>query len=181
VDRREFDLPVLARLKYLFSAAEEVQIKKYGSWARSLEMKVTPPSTERQEHFVSVCLGLNQPETDFEFLWLRLRFIIETDRQITGLEDSLVSAKADANGLRKSLFENLDKYKTELQYQQELVKKLQGKLTSYERRLGISEPPRTDVTPETGPREVCPNCCGDGGASGQCFKCGGTGWFFSHV
>ena len=25
-------------------------------------------------------------------------------------------------------------------------------------------------------KEICPVCAGDGGAAGQCYKCGGSGW-----
>ncbi len=171
----EFQLLPLDKIKHLFNGSELVQLEKYGSWAKSLEQGYTPPNTERQEHFVAVCRGINEPETDFEFLWLRYRAAIDTENRIVELEGLLSSAKGEANVLRKSLFEQIEKSKSEIMNRDALIKKLQNKLTSYERERGLIQPP---VIPETGTREICPNCCGDGGASGQCYKCGGSGWVF---
>lgn len=171
----EFQLLPLDKIKHLFNASERGQLAKYGSWAKSLEQGYTTPTTERQEHFVSVCRGINDPETDFEFLWLRYRAAIDTGNRIAELEGQLSSSKREANGLRKSLFEQIEKSKSESLNQETLIKKLQNTLTSYERRLGLTEPPKPAVTPETGTREICPNCCG---ASEQCYKCGGSGWVF---
>ena len=178
LNNHEFQMLPLDKIKHLFNASEREQLAKYGNWAKSLEQGYTNPNTERQEHFVSVCRGVNEPKTDFEFLWLRYRAAIETENRIARLEGLLSSAKHEANGLRKSLFEQIEKSKSESQNQEALIKKLQNTLTSYERKLGLIEPPKPAVTAETGTREICPNCCGDGGASGQCYKCGGSGWVF---
>ena len=178
MNNSEFKLLPLDKIKYLFNASEREQLTKYGNWAKSLEQGYVAPNTERQEHFVSVCRGINEPETDFEFLWLRYRSTIETENRIDELEDLLSFSKREANVLRKSLFEQIEKSKSASQNQEALIKKLQNTLTSYERKLGLIEPPKPVVTPETGTREICPNCGGDGGAAGQCYKCDGSGWIF---
>ncbi len=178
MNNHEFKLQPLDKIKHLFNASEREQLSKYGQWAESLEQGYALPNTERQEHFVSVCLGITEPNTNFEFLWLRYRALIETEKRIAKFEDLLFSAKNEANGLRKSLFEQIEKSKSESQSQEALIKKLQNTLTSFERKLGLIDPPGPAVTPETGTREICPNCSGDGGAAGQCYKCGGSGWVF---
>ncbi|NIC42210.1 DUF413 domain-containing protein [Aquabacterium sp. A08] len=178
MNNHEFKLLPLDKIRYLFSTSEREQLAKYGNWAKSLEHGYMAPSTERQEHFFAVCRGVSEPETSFEFLWLRYRSALATDSRIAELEGALSSAKSEANALRRSLFKHIEKSKSELQNQEELIKKLQKKLTSYEKKLGLADPPKPDVAPESGAREICPNCGGDGGASGQCYKCGGSGWVF---
>ena len=150
MNNHEFQLLPLDKIEYLFNTSERKRLAKYGNWAKSLEQGDAAPNTGRQEHFVSVCHGIDEPETDFEFLWFSYRAAIETDMQIAELIGLVSSTKHEANGLRKSLFEQI----SYSQKQEALIKKLQNTLTSYERKLGLIEPPKSAVTTETGERNL---------------------------
>ena len=151
---------------------------KYGKWAQSLDEGSTLPKSDRQEHFISVCRGLIDPETNFELLWLRYQLIIRADLRAVELENLLDVEQNQLKWLRKSLFEEVEKSKKELGRQAELIKKLQITLTEYERKLGLSSLQEPDIAENIKTRKICPNCCGDGGAAGQCYKCDGSGWVF---
>ena len=174
----EFQLYPLTKLKYYFSDAEHKQIVKYGNWAKSLDEGLVLPDSDRQDHFASVCKGLVEPETGFELLWLRYRLIVQADLRVVELENLLDEERSQAKWLRKSLFDEVEKGKIEAGRQAELIKKLQVKLIGYERKLGLS-PLREPEIPDTSKaRKICPNCGGDGGAAGQCYRCDGSGWIF---
>jgi uncharacterized protein YifE (UPF0438 family) len=172
-----FELPKLTHLKYLFSTSETERLAKYGSWALALENGSSTPKTEKQVAFIAVCKGEKDPETEFEFLWLRYRATYEADSTISRLTEELGRSQNHAEGLRRSLWEQIERSKAEVERLNSTVSQLQSKLTSYEKRLGISTAETAQTsTKEWNSREICPNCGGDGGAAGQCYKCDGTGW-----
>lgn len=63
-------------------------------------------------------------------------------------------------------------------YWRRRVAALETKVSEYEKRLGINDTPFSFFGgSETHGKGICPACGGDGGATGQCYKCDGTGWY----
>ena len=60
-------------------------LSKYGNWATALASGETAPYSDKQRHFVAVCSGEVEAETDFEFLWLRYEEYLRLERTISGL------------------------------------------------------------------------------------------------
>jgi len=51
---------------------EEIQLLlKYGAWLRSLMHGGIQPQTDKQRHFFNVCSLTLQPETEYEFVWIK--------------------------------------------------------------------------------------------------------------
>ena len=177
---KEIDFKVMPidRLKNLFSASEHSQLVKYGGWANSLETGETAPSNEKQLHFVDVCRGASEPETNFEIIWLRYRELLENEKRISELEGRISYLESETKKSRKLFFEEHEKYKMYLKEKEDVIKKLEKIIKIYEIKLGLNEKPKSEDIPDSGSRTICPNCGGDGGAAGQCYKCDGTGWVF---
>lgn len=175
----------LQRLKYqefVFTAAEVNRLQKYGAWAEALESGTIEPQGEKQIAFVAACNGKREPETDFELLWLRYRSTCKADKTIAHLVEEVAKARSEADSakselerLRKSFIERIDRSSSEVKSQKSLLTELTEKVARYEAKLGIESLRPMPSAPRTS-REICPNCGGDGGATGQCYKCDGTGW-----
>ena len=181
LDRHDTDksgLPQLSHFSYtdFFNNWELEQLAKRKKWLEMLERGDVEPTNEKQRNFVGVCRGELRPEKDYEFLWIRYRAVVREDNRVSALchkIDDLESSLAQTIALRKTIFEQIEITKN----QELLIKKLQNKLVGYEKRLGvyssITTPPKENMQ-----REICSACGGDGGISGQCYKCDGTGWFY---
>ena len=55
----------------LFDSEELEKLATYGAWMAALMHGTIKPETEAQAHFLNVCQGRAEPETDFEHLWTR--------------------------------------------------------------------------------------------------------------
>jgi uncharacterized protein YifE (UPF0438 family) len=177
----QFELQHLKHTKLALSASERNRLLRYGSWASALESGAIKPKNEKQVAFVSMCHGKREPHSDFEFLWLRYRTACETDKTIDDLQKKLdkainkaEQAKEKLDQLRKSFIERIDRSSSEVKSQQLIINELVEKISRYEAQLGMAS--TVSVSAQRSSRAVCPNCGGDGGASGQCYKCDGTGW-----
>ena len=178
-----FELQCLKHTKLVLLIPERDRLLKYGSWASALESGAIKPKNEKQAAFVSMCRGKREPETDFECLWLRYRIACEVDEIIEGLQKKLEKAQAkaekateDLDRLRKSFIERIDRSSSEVKSQQFIIEKLTEKIARYEAQLGVGGASSHSEPVQRSSREVCPNCGGDGGATGQCYRCDGTGW-----
>lgn len=135
-----FELKALIHTNYLFTPDEHAKLLKHGALAALLDRGGALPSTDRQLEFVKVCRGETTPKSDFEFLWLRYKESIQTDQRISALTEDVTRYQHDANTLRKTLFAEIEKAKTHTEELDNLIKKLQAKLSTYERKLGINQP-----------------------------------------
>lgn len=139
-----FDLRELTYTQYLFTQGEQAKLLKYGAWAVALDQGIKIPSTERQNHFVAVCRGEMEPQTDFEFLWSRYKEAVRVNQMLSVLTEDVSRYRHDADTLRKSLFAEIEKAKIGTEELNNLIKKLQAKISSYERKLGINQPEPKD-------------------------------------
>jgi uncharacterized protein YifE (UPF0438 family) len=162
----EFKIP-LAEYRDLFSAEDRRLLKKFGHlWEETDLSDICPPGCDTaKERFWAVCRGRSEPRTDREILWLRYR-------AASNLAHVLDSVKRYSAGLQ----EKLDGLQAELEERDSRIKRLSSAIASLEEKLAVYEPPKTLERPATTVREICPNCCGDGGAAGHCYKCEGSGW-----
>ena len=63
------------RARY-FNGDEIAWLNRYGSRLDQLSSLVAEARNEREKHFVGVCLGHHDPDTDRERLWLRARMVV---------------------------------------------------------------------------------------------------------
>lgn len=139
-----FDQSELTYTKYLFTPGEHAKLLKYGAWATALDGGIEIPNTERQKHFVAVCRGEMEPQTDFEFLWSRYKETVRVNQTLSTLTEEVARYKHDGDTLRKTLFAEIGKAKTEAEELNSLIKKLRATISSYEKKLGINQPEPKD-------------------------------------
>jgi len=182
---KPFELPALVHQKGLFSKREHDLLSKYGRKAFDLESGRVQPDSDKQSAFVKVCQNKKYPESEFEHLWLRCRVAIEAEKEIQRLSGDLVRARSEAehakgeiDRLRKSHVDRIDRLVSESRSQQFLIDSLKEKLAACEQATRAEQPSSelSTTSPTRTARVVCTNCGGDGGATGQCYKCDGTGW-----
>lgn len=139
-----FELRALIHTKYLFTPDEHATLLRHGALAVLLDSSGKLPSTASQTQFVKVCRGEAEPKTSFEFLWLRYKDATHTDQRLTVLTEDVTRFQHDANTLRKTLFSEIEKANKHTEELNSLIKVLQAKISSYERKLGINQPEPRD-------------------------------------
>jgi uncharacterized protein YifE (UPF0438 family) len=132
-----FKLKELKHTKYLFTKAELAKLLKYGTWATDLNRGVATPNSSRQNHFVAVCRGETEPQTDFEFLWCRYKETITVDEAISRYQN-------EATTIRVAAIAASEQTQIEIKCRDDTIKKLGATLSSYERKLGINQPEPRD-------------------------------------
>lgn len=148
--REGFELKTLKHIQYDFSEEEKQILRKYGAWFTALMHGMVQPFTSEQKHFVKVCWGEADPDTEYERIWYRY---ISTKRQ----DDQIESSKrihVDKDWWLRARY-----YGAERRVSEE-SSKLEQEQTKLEDSFDWI---------------LCSVCGGDGGAGQRCEKCSGTG------
>jgi len=154
----------------VLSQHERDFLNKYGNWLERLESGQILPTTERQSQFLAVIRGEKEAEHPNEHLWLRVQAARELFRRLERAEndrDGLINKLASNSTLVERLCSEIESHKKEINWQKDLITKLQHIVGKYE---PIQPEPKTKTF------EFCHQCGGDGGAGGRCPRCGGNGF-----
>lgn len=148
----------------IFFTREEIEwINKYGDWCDHLAQRKVLPKTEAQRRFVCVINHQLEPKFSHEFIWRKVEKALSN---ISNIESYISEIKnnekiIDSNNqviksLKKQLseFEDIEKEKKRL----ELVRQMNN-------QSGLVQEKSI----------FCILCGGDGGATGNCPRCGGNG------
>jgi uncharacterized protein YifE (UPF0438 family) len=162
--KQPFELKPLKHLDYDFSDDELSLLHKYGAWFTALMDGKLTPRTTKQEDFVKVCEGVKEPSDPLEYLWKRYIDILalEKRKELSRIEEGFEASKHE----REAEKQRRRDARREILRQYRVGEK--GHTTS----TSVSDM-RDSKYPE-----VCRRCGGDGGATGNCEACGGTGWIF---
>lgn len=137
-----FRLKNLTHTKYIFNHNEHEKLLKYGAWATVLDEGKEMPASERQNHFVAVCSGEMEPQTDFEFLWLRYKDAVQTDQKLSTLIESATRNEHQIQAIRREAINDSVNSKTEIESLNTTIKQLRNEISVYiyERKIKFTEP-----------------------------------------
>lgn len=68
----------LAMIGYVFTFDERKILNKYGAWMEALIAEKIPPLTTAQVRFINAHKGLEEVESEFEHLWMKVIQVRET-------------------------------------------------------------------------------------------------------
>lgn len=123
------------------------------------------PRSEREKHFLQLCKGKADRIAGEESAWLAY----------------LIRQAATFARMAESNAEHVRELRTKLVEEQQRGERMQAGMAALQKQiqwargggLPTRQPAPVVRRPQTG---ICPVCNGDGGAKGECYKCGGTGW-----
>ena len=143
---------------------------------------IVEPEDGMERHFLRVCRGDARPATADERAWHR--YVTdqahleaqEAARKIAS-EVALRVARATQHSsvTIADLEDKIEYLESVLQRQQSLIQSLLAQLEVQKKQLRSYQ--KDEAMPKLGGHTICPNCGGDGGVNGGCFKCDGSGWF----
>ena len=157
----------------VLSQQEREFLDKYGDWLERLESGRILPTTERQVQFLAVIRGEREPQHPNEHLWLKVQAARESFRLLEQAEsdrDNLINRLASQSALVEKLYSEIESHKRDIDWQKNLIAKLQRIVDKYEPIQPEPNPPKKST------HETCRQCGGDGGAGGRCPRCGGNGF-----
>ena len=59
-------------LRNIFSEEELKIINKYGAWMEALADQKIKPNTPEQKRFVGVLIGIEEPQSEYEKIWMKI-------------------------------------------------------------------------------------------------------------
>ena len=74
---------------------ERKTLGRYGHWMESLSCGRLPPLTEDQRHFVAVAHGEADPQTPFEWAWVKLQLALQPRRALSPAEMSSLAHRLE--------------------------------------------------------------------------------------
>jgi len=77
------------------SDGERKSLSRYGHWMESLSHGRLPPLTEDQRHFVAVAHGEADPQTPFEWAWVKLQLALQPRRALSPAEMSSLAHRLE--------------------------------------------------------------------------------------
>jgi len=118
-------------------------LNSYGPTAVDLERGALEPSSDKHKRFLDVSEGRADPQTKWEFLWLKYRLLVQADEKIFNLWRERGSLQSEANSFSIAYGTELEKRKSlekKVEELEELVGALRMKMHKYEVQLGLAEP-----------------------------------------
>ena len=89
--RGGFSIPATGAL----TDQERSTLVRYGHWMQALSVGRLQPNTEEQRHFVAVCRGEANPETPFEWAWVKLQLVLHPAQILTPAELSSLAHRLE--------------------------------------------------------------------------------------
>jgi uncharacterized protein YifE (UPF0438 family) len=104
---------------------ERTSLARYGYWMESLSRGRLKPKTDDQQHFVAVALGEAEPQTPFEWAWVKLQLALHPPKVLSPAEMSAL-----AHRLERARDAALDAQLSHSEKRQKILDKVQAELNA---------------------------------------------------
>lgn len=159
--------------------SEETQARILGIYSGRVA-----PSSGIERHFFRVCRGEASPASAEEREWYRYlqdhltrKSREEAERLDQEVKTRIAEIHDQSTRLVARYSEDLSRLESLVTRQQQKIQELLSENATLRDQLAAYVPAaERKQTSVKGRFTTCPVCGGDGGAAGQCYKCGGTGW-----
>ena len=134
---------------------------------------IAVPQTGMEKHFARVCRGEAIPVTNEEREWYQFvtdEAAVAAQRESERIDEEVARRVDEATRFNE---QRVTHFIEVVERQQQLIQTLMKQLEESKRQLRQYE---AKSSLSSGSRGICPVCDGDGGAKGECYTCGGTGW-----